>query len=130
MNIRHDKSRLDHDESFDTAMRELHAQAVMQVSAQTRARLRTARNAAVQRAPARGLGWALASGCAAVFALAIGLQWQGSPNATHPTPLADTPGVDSVGDGMDDAVATLEENPDFYLWLASNDDAMPVALER
>ena len=25
----------------------------------------------------------------------------------------------------DTALATLDENPDLYLWLASNDDAMP-----
>jgi hypothetical protein len=78
----------------------------------------------------RGFGWVLASGFAAVFALAIGVQWQGVPNVTAPAQMADTETVDYVFDGMDTAVATLDENPDFYLWLASNDDTLPVALER
>lgn len=131
MNIRHETNRHDPDEAFDAAMRDLHARALAQVSPQTRHRLRAARTAAsAPRAPMRGFGWVLASGFAAVFALAIGLQWQGSPGVTAPT-LADGPDtVDYVIDGMDTAVATLDENPDFYLWLASNDDTLPVALER
>lgn len=131
MNIRHDSNRPDQDDAFDAAMRDLHAQALTQVSPRTRNRLRAARTAAaVQRAPVRGFGWVLASGFAAVFALAIGLQWQGSPGITAPARTADTDPVDQVVDGMDAAVATLDENPDFYLWLASNDDTLPVALER
>lgn len=130
MNIRPDSNRYDHDEAFDIAMRELHAQALMQVSPQTRARLRAARTAAAQRAPMRGFGWVLASGCAAVFALAIGLQWHRSPGVTVPTQIADTETADYATDGAYGALAALDENPDFYLWLASNDDTLPVALER
>lgn len=129
MNIRYENNRHD-DDSFDAAMRDLHAQALMQVSPQTRNRLRAARTAAAQRAPVRGFGWVLASGFAAVFALAIGLQWQGPSGVSAPTPVADSDTVDYVIDGMDTAVATLDENPDFYLWLASNDDTLPGALER
>ncbi|HEY0503085.1 MAG TPA: hypothetical protein VGD42_06265, partial [Lysobacter sp.] len=66
------------DERFDQAMRTLHAQALEEVSSATRARLRVARHAAARPSGAketrRGFGWVLASGTAAVFALAIGLQ--------------------------------------------------------
>lgn len=131
MSIRHN-----HDESFDRAMRDLHAQALTRVSPQTRARLRAARTAAdtrhaPQRAPMRGLGWVLAGGCAAVFALAIGLQWRGpSPTANVPTQTAGTEAADDSIDSTDSAVDALDENPDLYLWLASNDDALPNPSER
>lgn len=129
MSIRDDSGGHAHDGTFDRAMRELHAQALVQVSPQTRARLRAARTTAViRRAPVRGLGWALASGCAAVFALAIGLQWHGpSPTATVPT---NTVGTDAADYSTDSSVATLDENPDLYLWLASSEATLPVALER
>lgn len=128
MNIRHDGGRND-DDAFDRAMRELHAQSLTAVSPQARARLRAARTAAgAARAPMRGFGWVLASGCAAVFALTIGLQWRGpSPTAPAPAPTAT---IDAADDDTDSTVATLDENPDLYLWLASNDDTLPVALER
>lgn len=113
------------DERFDQAMRELHAQAVAQVSSPTRARLRAARHGATAaRESRRGYGWILASGCAAVFALAIALQLQPRP-ASKPDapPLAEV----SAPYDADTAVAALDENPDLYLWLASNDDALPAA---
>lgn len=115
----------DHDEAFDRAMRGLHAQALTQVSARTRARLRASRTAAIHPAPARGLRWAVAGGFAAIFALAIGLQWRG-PASTGPAPTQ-TAAIEAVDYG---AVATLDENPDLYLWLASNDDTLPSSWER
>jgi hypothetical protein len=125
MNIRHESQ----DESFDNAMRELHAQALMHVSPMTRGRLRVGRTAP-QRAPIRGFGWVLASGFAAVFAIAIGLQLQKPPATTVSTQTAASTTPDSSADDVTGLVATLDENPDFYLWLASNDDTLPVALER
>lgn len=122
MNIQHEPQ----DESFDSAMRELHAQALTHVSPMTRARLRVGRTSA-QRAPIRGFGWALASSFAAIFAIAIGVQLQKPPAATVPAQTATSATPDS---STDDVIATLDENPDFYLWLASNDDTLPVALER
>lgn len=114
------------DERFDQAMRGLHAQALSQVSSATRARLRVARHAAATpagaRAPRRGFGWVLASGCAAVFALVIGLQ-------LRPVPAPDAPpaaiATTASAYDADTAVAVLDENPDLYLWLAYNDDAVP-----
>lgn len=131
-----------HDDRFDQAMRELHAQAVTQVSSATRARLRVARNAAARPAVPRarlhggkagwGAGnWMLGSGLAAVFAVAIGLQLRPSQ---APVPTAAPPAVSvattepAIAFDADTAVAALDENPDLYLWLASNSDAVP-ALE-
>ncbi len=126
MNIRDDFGRHDHDDAFDRAMRKLHAQALMQVSPRTRARLRAARTAAATRgAPTRGLRWAVATGFVVVFALAIGLQWRGP--SSIPTQTA---AIGAANGGTDNAVGTLDENPDLYLWLASNDDTLPDTWER
>jgi len=124
----------DHDDRFDNAMRGLHAQAVSQVSSATRARLRVARQAAArpstERTPRRGFGWVLGSGLAAVFAVAIGLQLRPAqapvPTTSAPTAIASagTPRNPTAFDA-DTAIAALDENPDLYLWLASNDDAVP-----
>ena len=121
MNIRYDH---DHNDAFDGAMRKLHAQALTQVSPRTRARLRAARTAA---ATMRGLRWALATGFVAVFALAIGLQWRG-PSSTANLPTQ-TAAIEAANDNTGGSVEALDENPDFYLWLASN-DSLPVAMER
>ena len=119
------------DHSFDQAMRRLHMQAVDQVSPATRARLRVARQAATTPAATRehrrGPGWVLATGFAAVSALAIGLMLRPSPQApaaTSPAPAVAAATTTAAYDA-DTGLATLDENPDLYLWLASNDDAMP-----
>jgi len=121
------------DDRFDNAMRELHAQAVSQVSSATRARLRVARHAAArpdeQRESRRGFNWVLGSGLAAVFAIAIGLQLRPAqtpvPATSAPAAIASavTPATPTAFDA-DTAVAALDENPDLYLWLASNGDAV------
>ncbi|WP_342317066.1 hypothetical protein [Lysobacter sp. FW306-1B-D06B] len=120
------------DDRFDQTMRALHAQAVAQVSSPTRARLRVARQAAarpaVEREPRRGLNWVLGSGLAAVFAVAIGLQLRPS-QAPAPAPsaaaVASATSESNTAFDTDTAIAALDENPDLYLWLASNDDAVP-----
>ncbi|KRA71959.1 hypothetical protein ASD78_16440 [Lysobacter sp. Root667] len=118
----------DDERRFDEAARALHRQALGAVSPATRARLRTARHASVERAraPRRGLGWALASGCAAVFALAIGVQLQRAPQTAAPPvatpPVAMLPAPEAAAYDNATALASLDENPDFYLWLASADD--------
>jgi hypothetical protein len=113
------------DERFDQAMRELHAQAVTMVSSATRARLRAARRGMpAARDSRRGYGWIVAGGCAAVFALAMALQLQPRPASQPIVPaVVQAP----VTYDADTAVAALDENPDLYLWLASNVDALPVA---
>lgn len=125
----------DRDNSFDQAMRRLHAEALAQVTPGTRARLRSARHVAATQAPGparRGFGWVLASGFAAVFALAIGLQFQQQPRPDAAAPAANGRTAATQAPAAyeyDYAVAALDENPDLYLWLASNDDALPPASE-
>lgn len=121
----------DRDQRFDQAMRALHARAVEQVTPQTRARLRTIRSEAAA-APVRRsgvLGWALASGGVAAFALVLGLQFVGGNGGAPAVPesapaMASAAAADAAYD-PDTAVAALDENPDLYLWLASNGDALP-----
>ncbi|MET0582084.1 MAG: hypothetical protein ABWZ08_08940, partial [Pseudoxanthomonas sp.] len=97
-------------------MRSLHATALTQLSPQTLARLRSARQQA-QTAPGRGHAWrwATATAFSAVLAVAIGLQLLPKP-AQAP---AGQPVIASVADDevYVDSVAALDENPDLYMWL-------------
>ncbi|BAV96776.1 hypothetical protein [Lysobacter enzymogenes] len=129
------------DARFDAALRDLHAQALERVSPQVRQRLRTIRSeAAAQPQRGRGglLGWALASSGVAAVAVALGLQFVGTgapAPGPAPAPLAvaiapaheaaAAPVTVETGYDPDTAVAALDENPDLYLWLASNSDALP-----
>lgn len=131
MNYIHDEPIHPRDRDFDRVARTHHAEALSTLSPQVRARLRGARHAAHANAPVRrGLGWVLAGGCAAVFAMAIALQLQREPPVTA-APVqtaAIAPATDRGDTGnpeVDSMIAALEENPDLYLWLAANDDALP-----
>lgn len=128
MNTPREGRRLDADNHFDQAMRDLHGQALARVSPSTRVRLRAARAASVQGAHPPGLRWALAAGFVAVFALAAGLQWRvtSSGNEDIRTQTAAI-AVVTTDPGT---VAPLDENPDLYLWLASNGDALPATWNR
>jgi len=115
---------MNHDDTrFDAAMRAVHLQALEHVSPQVRRRLRAAR-AAPGHAP-RALGWGLASGGAALFGLVVALQLHAPPE--HPRASAPAVATTTAAPAPDVpiALAALEQNPDFYLWLASNDNAMP-----
>ncbi|MEI2454109.1 hypothetical protein ABU614_11950 [Lysobacter firmicutimachus] len=120
------------DARFDEAMRALHRQALDRVEPATRARLRSIRNDTAHARARRGglLGWALASGSVAAVALALGLQFVGpappAPTASAPALAEQTP---AIGYDADTSVAALDENPDLYLWLASNGDALPTQPE-
>jgi len=112
---------------FDRDMRQLHAIAVSQVSPQTLARLRAARHAA-QTAPKRGHAWrwVAATAFSAVLAVALGVQFlpqSGTVPAMQPTVAA----MDD-DDVYGDSLATLDESPDLYMWLASS-EAEPLAME-
>ncbi len=117
----------DHDsDRFDQAMRDVHAQAVDRISPATRARLRAARHAVPATPVRRGLGWVLASGFAAVFALAIGLRLQTPTPAVAPPAPSVAALTPATAYDVETAVAALDENPDLYLWLAANDDDLPL----
>lgn len=123
-----------HDHDFDLQARRLHAQALQQLSPQVCARLREARGAAATGATRRsGRGWLLAGAATAAVALVLALQLRPSAPQAAPTPvLASTPDpAERASDRaeldreLDDMLAALDENPDLYLWLAANDDALP-----
>jgi anti-sigma-K factor RskA len=117
------------DHAFDRRMRALHGAALDHVSPSTRTRLRLGRDAATRTgATAKRVGgwrWAAAGLASAVFAVALGLQFlpADAPRET-PTPLADATLYESDYPG---SLAALDENPDLYMWLAS--DAEPLAME-
>ena len=117
----------ENNQSFDHDMRRLHASAVSSISPQTLARLRATRHAA-QTAPPRGHAWRwlAATAFSAMLAVALGVQFL--PGAG---PLPAAPPVAAAAasaQGYSDTVATLDENPDLYLWLASS-EADPLAME-
>ena len=123
----------DRDARFDAAMRQLHATAVDRVSGRTRLRLQRFPDAKPAAAPARHhVGWRpLAASFAAVLALMVGVQlWNApepEPESAGQAPLPTTSVADAA-DAGDDIDAVLDENPDLYLWLASN-DAYALAME-
>ena len=119
------------DTAFDSDMRRLHATAVAQISPQTLARLRAARHSA-HTAPKRGHGWRWIAATAFSSILAVTLGVQFLPRSDIPSAVApvSTPTIAAVGneEGTLDSLATLEESPDLYMWLASS-EAEPLAME-
>lgn len=126
-------------EDLDTAMHARYAQATMQLSPRTRIqlhnRLRATLAGNVREKHARRPAWLLATACSLVLVFGFGMQWRASndkPSATVP-PVALVAPQDTVVAAQPKAdsgelVATLDESPDLYLWLAS-DDAKSFATE-
>lgn len=131
MNMRIDRAEIenekttDADASFDRHMRQLHATAVTQLSPQILARLRSARQQARTSASRRQhpWRWVAASALSAVLAVTIGLQLLPKPGSNPAAqPVIATLGSDDV---YADSMIALDENPDLYVWLASE----PLAME-
>ena len=125
------------DLAFDRVAQRHHAEALAAMSPRTLARLRANRHAATSAAPARrGLGWLLAGGSAAVLALAVAVQLQrapvesGAPLQVAAMALEAELDPAFANDDYRSLVAGLDENPDLYLWLAANHEALPAPLER
>lgn len=123
-----------HDD-FDHRIRALHAQAVERVPARTLYELQVRRaNAASAATPVRSSGraggWWLAAGLAAVFALAVGLRQPGLDGvpASDPVPSLAMASAAADAAAWDDGLAALDEDPDLYLWLASQ-DSLILAME-
>lgn len=134
----------DHDR-FDRTMRALHRESLAHLRPDTLHRLRGARAAAAD-APARRFAWPIASAMAALLVLAVALPLLRPPVSSAPdrpdaqASRADAAGIapatgqapqataSSLADDEPVMLAALEESPDFYLWLASNDVA-PAVLE-
>lgn len=112
---------------LDAAVRGHHQVSLQQLSPKVRAQLAQRRHAALLgTAPQRShrLGYA-AAGFAALCALAIGLQFRGPPT---PSPARDTMLVSTKAIPVRTDSIILDQDPDFYAWLASS-DAMQVAME-
>lgn len=126
------------DDDFDLDARRHYTRALGHLSPRVRARLGEARNAATAPASTgHRVSWLLAGGgIAATLALGLAMQLRPTPPESEPnarmataTPALDPAesasqraGIDSE---LDDMLAALNENPDLYLWLAANDDALP-----
>ena len=108
---------------FDALARACHEASLQRLSPRTQARLAQARRPASGiRAPR--LAWALPAAFAAVAVLAIAVQLRQPPTGA-PTGQAPAVVAASTDGATNDPATTLDENPDFYLWLASNDAVMP-----
>jgi hypothetical protein len=121
MNTGHGQHNDEHG-NFDAKLRQVHAQAIDHVSPRTSVQLRPQR-AAMRPAPAapRLRAWPLAATCA-IALVAGGLFLRQSQDA----PAESAPAVAITDNGADnndpaDVYAALDESPELYLWLASND---------
>ena len=118
-------NRTGDEQPFDDALRARHAASLAQLSPRVRAQLAQRRNAALRGQAARPAHWVryAAAGFAAVCALAIGL-------VQFRTPVPDAPPATVAGIATTAVSGTtmLDEDPEFYAWLASN-DARLVAME-
>ena len=118
---------------FDARARAAHSVALEALSPRVRAQLQQRRRAAFAAGGAgataatpvlhRRHGWAWLGAPALALALAFAAPWR---TAHDPAPAlpAEAPAV-----AANAAPATLEQDPDFYLWLASS-DAIALASER
>lgn len=117
----------DESSRFDAVLRGHHQVSLQQLSPKVRAQLAQRRHAALRgESPQRShrLGYA-AAGFAALCALAIGLQFRTPPT---PSPAPDSMLVSThVVPARTDSII-LDQDPDFYAWLASS-DALQVAME-
>lgn len=120
----HPTNDLDH-ARFDQALQGHHAAALARLSPQVRAQLAQRRVAAKRGEGARrGLGVRYAAAAfATLCALAIGLQLR---PATLPGNVAPADATVATAGRTDSTM--LDEDPEFYAWLASS-DAQQVAME-
>ena len=113
------------DARFDAQARAAHARALEALSPRVRAQLQQRRRAALAgRAPSLGHrrhGWAWLGAPALALALAFAAPWR----TAHEPAVAQPALAGAAGNA---APATLEQDPDFYLWLASS-DAIALASE-
>ena len=117
-------------ERFDQAARAAHADALAHVSAATMAQLHRRRHAALASAPARGWRWPLpAAAFASLLVVAVGLGF-GLRMADEAPPAPAAPALAATGadPGIEAVLDDLDQNPDFYVWLASG-DADLIAME-
>ena len=108
---------------FDMALRARHQASLERLSPRVQAQLAQRRNAALRGTPLRRTyGLRYAAGFAALCALAIGLQFGVMPTPNDPATTT------TVASAPESFATMLEEDPEFYAWLASS-DAQLVAME-
>jgi hypothetical protein len=114
---------------FDAQARAAHARSLDALSPRVHAQLHQRRRAALaagnaDAAPAlhRRHGWAWLGAPALALALAFGAPWRSAHEPAPALPVAASVAASNA------APATLEQDPDFYLWLASA-DAVALASE-
>lgn len=116
-------------QEMDRILRGLHAAATTQLSHSTLVRLRVVRHRPA-RAPRRGMGtwrWMAAGLGSAGLVVAVVLQMP--PSASRPEAPAAAPlATASPSDGYPTGLAALEEDPEFFIWLAA--EAAPLQLEQ
>ncbi len=121
----------DHDQ-FDAALRARHAAALERLSPRVQAQLAQRRNATLRGETVRGRGHGfryVATGLAAACALALGLHFTAVPPPTPQAATAAVAATPAAAGNLGNAGSTmLDEDPDFYAWLASP-DAQRVAME-
>ena len=113
--------------SLDQALRRMHAHAATHLSTRTRTQLHHRVQAALASAPtaARPAShWRLALACSIAMTILVGMQWHAHQQAQPATGDALATGGADTGE----FIATLDETPDLYVWLAS-DDAHTLAAE-
>jgi hypothetical protein len=115
------------DHEFDRRARALHGQALAALSPRASAQLHQQRHAALAAGtqpsrPARHWSWASASALALALAFVVPWRSQHEPAGDARVAQAQAPAVAGT------ALATLDQDPDFYLWLASS-DAVALASE-
>ena len=127
MAVEHDCERgTPNDDAFDATLRARHRQALTHVSARTQAQLRQRTRLALSAAtpashPRR---WALATAAALAF-VGVSAVYLDAP---HWRPHTDARAIANIDAVPADTLGVIEETPDLYLWLAS-DDARQFAME-
>jgi hypothetical protein len=107
-------------DAFERGLRLHYWQATTQLSARTRAQLQQRLRAAAAprdvalRSPR--VGWSLAAACSLALVFGLSQRLQHDPMRSAPASIA-------IDGDSGDLVATLDETPDLYLWVASEDAA-------
>ena len=115
------RSDLDN-ETLDRRLRAAHAESIARISAPTMAQLHQRRHQALAGKGVSRFGWQLPAAFAAVLAVAVGLGLglgvmdEPAIGATEPALVAN-----EGANTLEDALEGLDQNPDFYAWLASSD---------
>jgi hypothetical protein len=116
------------DLEFDRRARALHEQSLQALSPCVRAQLHNRLQAAVAAAPRprHVHRWGMATAAALALVVGFGVTWNGIDEPA----TSDGPDLATVAaPGASEPLATLEQDPDFYLWLASADAVALASVE-